>query len=132
MSRRLACLAAGGFGAIVLFEVALALGAPLGEAAMGGSHSGQLPSDLRVVSALGAAFWSLAALTVLSRGGFAFSPVPRRAARWGTWVLVVVLALGTVMNAASPSSWERFGWAPLVLALTVVCFRLARTEGTMR
>jgi hypothetical protein len=39
-----------------------------------------------------------------------------------------VLALGTVMNLASSSAWERFGWAPLILALAIVCLKVARTE----
>lgn len=126
--RRLAAVAAGGFLVVVAFEIALVLGAPLGAAAWGGNHTGRLPSDLRVASALSAAFWSLAALTVLSRGRFALSPVPFSASRWGTWALVGLLALGTFGNLASSSDWERFGWAPAVLALTLVCAKLARTK----
>ena len=52
--------------------------------------------------------------------------VPDVVARWGTWILVVVLAIGAVMNAASSSPWERYLWAPLALVLAVVCFFLAR------
>ena len=126
--RRLAAVAAGGFLLVVLFQVALALGAPLGAAAWGGGHSGQLSSDLRVASAFSAAFWSLATLTVLSRGRFELSPAPLSASRWGTWALVGLLAFGTVANLASSSNWERFGWAPAVLFLTLVCLKLARTE----
>jgi hypothetical protein len=48
--------------------------------------------------------------------------------RWGTWALVAVLTVGTLANLASSSNWERFGWAPLVLALAVTCLRLARTH----
>jgi len=129
---QLAVVAAGGFAVVVLFQLALALGAPLGAAAWGGEHSGQLPSNLRVASAFSATFWSLAALTVLARGRIALSPIPFSVSRWGTWALVGVLTVGTMANLASSSSWERFGWAPLVLALAVICFKLARTHWATR
>ena len=132
VAKRLAAVAAGGFLVVASFQVALALGAPFGAAAWGGERTGQLPSDLRVASAFQAGFWSLAALTVLARGRFERSPVPFSASRWGTWALVALLALGTVMNLASSSGWERFGWAPVILALTLVCTKLARTEAGQR
>ncbi|MCW2968390.1 MAG: hypothetical protein JWM71_2162, partial [Solirubrobacteraceae bacterium] len=125
--RRHAVSAASGFLAIVAFQLAIALGAPFGAAAWGGAHSGQLPGGLRTASAFGAAFWALAALTVLARGGVRPSLVPIEISRHGTWVLVGVLALGTAVNAASSSAWERFGWAPLNLALALLSLRLART-----
>jgi len=37
------------------------------------------------------------------------------------------LIAGTVTNAASSSSWERFGWAPFVPALAILSLRLARS-----
>jgi hypothetical protein len=43
-------------------------------------------------------------------------------------VLVGLLGIGAVANLASSSAWERFGWAPLILALAIVCAKLARTE----
>jgi hypothetical protein len=130
VGKRLAVAAAGGFLVLVFFQVAIVFGAPFGAAAWGGENTGQLPSDLRVASAFSSAFWSLAALTVLARGRFTASPVPFSASRWGTWALVGILAIGTLMNLASSSAWERFGWAPLVLALTVTCVKLARTDDT--
>ena len=53
-------------------------------------------------------------------------------ARPGMWALTALLAVGTVMNAASSSRWERFGWAPLVLGLTLVCLQLGRSEDKER
>jgi hypothetical protein len=69
-------MAAGGFAVIVVFELALAFGAPLGAAAWGGEHSGQLHADLHLASVVAAAFWTPLRLTVLSRGGVAASPAP--------------------------------------------------------
>jgi hypothetical protein len=126
--RQLAAAAAGGFAAVAGFQLSLAAGAPLGAAAWGGLHPGRLPSDLRVASAVAAVFWLLAALTALSRGGIARLPVPYAFSRWAVWALTALLAFGSVLNAASSSRWERYGWAPFVLALTLVCLRLARSR----
>ena len=111
--RTLASIAAGGFGFVVLFQLTIVLGAPVGPAAWGGGHSGQLPPNLRLASVFSALFWSAAAMTVLSRGGIARPAIPPRAAGIGTWALVVILAVGTLTNIASRSNWERYGWAPL-------------------
>jgi hypothetical protein len=123
--RTLAVVAAVGFVAIAAFQAALALGAPLGRAAWGGTRS-HLPLGLRVASGIAVVFWSLAAAIVLARSGVGATFVPSVVARWGTWILVVVLAVGAVMNAASSSPWERYLWAPLALVLAVVCFFVAR------
>lgn len=124
--RTAALLATVGFAAIAAFQVALALGAPLGWASWGGRHSGRLPAGFRVASAFAVVVWMLAALIVLARGGYELSPVPDAAARWGTWVLVGVMPLAALMNFASPSRWERFLWGPVALSLAVLCLLLAR------
>ncbi|MGH2526468.1 MAG: hypothetical protein ACRDG2_06945 [Actinomycetota bacterium] len=117
-------VAAVGFVGIAAFQAAIAAGAPLGRAAWGGTHV-RLPQRLRVASAGAVAFWIVAALVVLARAGFDASPVPFSASRWATWILVVLLAIGAVMNAASRSPWERFLWAPIALVLGVLCLALA-------
>jgi len=38
---------------------------------------------------------------------------------------VVLSALGTIVNLASSSPWERFGWAPFSAALAVLSFIVA-------
>jgi hypothetical protein len=124
--RRLAAAAATGFLIIASFQVALALGAPLGAAAFGGAIAGQLPQQLRIASAGAAVVWFLAALIVLARGGFAISPLPKAVSRWGTWMLVGLLALATLLNLASSSPWERFGWGPFSLGMLILCLALAR------
>lgn len=111
---------------ITIFQAALALGAPLGRAAWGGTRT-HLPRGLRIASAVATVFWALAALIVLGRAEFQISPIPDTVARWGTWVLVGVLLVGALMNFASSSPWERFLWGPLALVLAVLCFVLARS-----
>ena len=114
-----AALAAIGFGLLVLFQIAIALGAPLGPASWGGMHQGVLPTRLRTASAVAAAVWSLAALLILGRAGL--GPLTGGYLRVVSWVLVVILVIGALMNAASRSRWERYGWAPFTLALAAAC-----------
>lgn len=123
--RTLAVISAVGCVAVAVFQAALAFGAPLGRAAWGGTRS-HLPPGLRVASGIAVVFWSFAAAVVLARSGVSATFLPDVVARWGTWILVVVLAVGAVMNAASSSSWERYLWAPLALVLAVLCFFVAR------
>jgi hypothetical protein len=128
-SRMAAVLAAVGFLAIAAFQVALALGAPLGRASWGGRHDGRLPAGLRIASAFAVVVWMLASLIVLARSGYEFSPVPDAVARWGTWVLVGLMPVAALMNLASASRWERFLWGPVALILAVLCFLVARGPG---
>ncbi|MFS0701318.1 hypothetical protein AB6N24_15215 [Cellulomonas sp. 179-A 4D5 NHS] len=123
--RRLAVAAASGFALVTAFQVALAAGAPLGAAAWSGAHPGRLPDELRVASSVSAVVWLLAALVVLARGGVGVA-LPARVGRTGVRALVGLLGLGAVMNAASSSPWERYGWAPFVVVLLVLCVLLAR------
>lgn len=125
-ARGAATAAAVGFLAIAGFQAALALGAPLGRAAWGGTRT-HLPTSLRIASAVAVVFWVLAASVVLGRAEYQVSPIPEPVALWGTWILVGVLLLGALMNFASSSPWERFLWGPLALVLAVLCFVLARS-----
>jgi hypothetical protein len=55
-----AVLVAAGCAIVVAFQVALTLGAPLGAAALGGVNAGELPGELRVVTAGSAIVWCAA------------------------------------------------------------------------
>ena len=125
---RVAAVTAAGCLVVAAFQIALTLGAPLGAAALGGTISGPLPGNLRFVTALTALVWLFGALVVLARGGFTTSPLPRTVAMWGTWVLVGLLGVATLLNVASSSPWERFGWAPYSLTMLILCLTLARSR----
>jgi hypothetical protein len=118
--------AAVGFLVIAVFQVALALGAPLGRAAWGGAND-RLPTRLRIASGIAAVVWVLAGIIVLGRVGIEVLPLPSAVYRWGTWVLVGLLLLGALVNFASRSAWERFLWGPFALLLAVLCFLVARS-----
>jgi hypothetical protein len=127
VSRPQAALAAAvGFTGLAAFELALALGAPLGRAAMGGTHT-YLPPGLRIASGALTVFWALAALLILRRAGYRVPVFSARVARAGTWALAVLLTLGVLMNLASSSSWERYLQAPIAVVMAALCFRVARS-----
>jgi hypothetical protein len=123
-----AIFAAIGFLVIAAFQLALALGAPLGRAAWGGNHV-RLPGRLRFASAIAVVFWVLAAGVVLGRAGYDIVSLPEAVLEWGTWILVGLLVLGALMNFASRSPWERFLWGPFALILAVLTFLVARGPG---
>ncbi len=124
---RVAMVLAGGLLIVTAFQAALTFGAPLGAAAQGGTNAGQLPDDLRLVTGILTVVWLFAALLVLARGGHALVPLPEAVSRVGTWVLVGLLSLGALMNFASSSSWERYGWGPYTLVLLILGVVLARS-----
>ncbi|GAB4059252.1 hypothetical protein [Catellatospora paridis] len=121
-----AVAAATGMIVLALFQLALAAGAPWGRAAYGGFHTGTLPAGLRVASAVACAVWTFGALLALRQTGLGVTALPGGLAHWGVWVLAGLLALGTLMNLASSSPWERWFWGPYAFTLAALCFALAR------
>lgn len=123
--RRAAAVAATGFVAVSAFQALLAAGIPLGRAAWGGATA-ELPTTLRTASGFATVFWLTAAAVVLRHGGYHVRWIPERVAKTGTWALVGLLTAGALMNLASSSPWERFGWAPTTTALAALCLTVAR------
>ena len=124
---RVAVVLTGGLMVVVAFQAALTFGAPFGVAALGGANPGQLPTALRLVTGVAAVVWLFAVLVVLARGGHALVPFPEVLARVGLWVVVGFLGVGVLMNFASSSPWERFGWGPYTLIMFVLSVVLARS-----
>lgn len=116
-----ALVAAGLIGLLILFQIALALGAPWGEAAWGGGNKGQLPQKLRLASGISSLVLALAAWVILAAAGLTdSSPVPES---WLTplmWVLTAYFGLGALLNTISRSRLERI-WGPVSLVIAVCC-----------
>lgn len=106
---------------IAAFQVALALGAPLGDMAWGGRNKGILPTGLRMASAITGLFvYPLIALAILASAGLieaAWLPVTGPIAMW---FLAVLLGIGAVANLVSRSPRERY-WGPVAGAIAVCC-----------
>ena len=75
----LAVVAAVGFIVLAVFQVALALGAPLGEAAYGGTHT-DLPVALRITSAFAAIVYGFATASLLIPALYEFDVATGRTA----------------------------------------------------
>ena len=117
------------FGALTLgvvaFQLALAAGAPWGRLAMGGAFPGRLPPAMRAAAVVQALLWLVFAAVVGARAGLVL-PQWAAASRRLIWVVVGVLVVGAVLNALTPSPWERVLWLPVTLALLSCAVVVAR------
>ena len=108
---------------LTVFHLALALGAPAGAAAWGGSHPGVLPTRLRIASGLVAVFfYPVVAIELLDAAG-AIDIGGEVGSVW-IWVLAGLFTLGALANFASRSKIERV-WGPVSLVLAVCCLVIA-------
>jgi hypothetical protein len=103
---------------VVLFQIALAAGAPWGAFAMGGAFPGQFPPALRVTALIQAALLVGMATVVLARAGVIL-PGWSRVSRWLIWFVVAFSAVSFVLNLITPSTGERAIWAPVAFLLLV-------------
>jgi len=103
-------------GVVVLFQLALAAGAPWGEYAMGGRHPGRFPPGLRVGAVVQAAALATLAVLVLSHAAL-LVPELALAHGWTIWLVVGVSGLTAVLNVITPSRKERRLWAPVGVGL---------------
>jgi hypothetical protein len=110
---------------LIGFQVALAAGAPWGRAAWGGKHAGRLPRNLRIGSAVAVVVWAMVIVVLLDRAGMPIIELPDEVSYWATWLLVPVLVLGAIMNVASSSPYERFGWGPLAAVVALLALVIA-------
>ncbi len=103
---------------VILFQVALALGAPWGAYAMGGVSPGRFPPRLRVAALIQALLLGVAIAIVLARAGLAFPGL----ADWASvliWLVVALALVALVLNLASRSAGERRLWVPVAAVMLV-------------
>jgi hypothetical protein len=103
---------------VVLFQIALALGAPWGRYAMGGGVPGRFPPPLRLAAVVQALLIGLLAVAVMSAVGLVL-PELAVAFPWLAWVAVIVSTLAVILNAISRSAGERRIWVPVASVLLV-------------
>jgi hypothetical protein len=116
-------------GVVVLFQLALAAGAPWGAAAYGGrvaQDDGRLPTRYRVASAGTAVFLAGALWLILAAGAvISPTPLPERLLGVGVGALVGLFALNTVGNLAGRHPVERWGAGGITAVLTILCAVIA-------
>jgi hypothetical protein len=112
-------------GALVVFQLALALGAPYGAAAWGGRIPGVLPRKLRIASAVaGIVVYPLMAVVILAAAGLIGDDWLSIDPAVAMWILTGFFALGAIVNAVSRSAPERI-WAPVSAVLALCCALIA-------
>lgn len=111
---------------VVLFQIALAAGAPWGDLAWGGRFPGTLPTPMRAASAVSiVALLAFAAIVLIRARLFARSFYG--ASRRLIWIVVAYFAIGIVLNALTPSTAERAIWLPITILLGLCSIVVATT-----
>lgn len=109
---------------LLLFQLALAAGAPWGSLAMGGRFPGRFPPAMRIAALLQIAVYGLLGAVVLARAGLIL-PELFDVSRIAIWVVVCVMGLAVVLNLITPSKWERRLWAPVAFVMLAAALRVA-------
>ncbi len=109
---------------VVLFQLALALGAPWGEMAMGGKYPGRYPPWLRVAAFLQMGLLVFIALIVLIRAGVIFDAFIEFS-KSAIWFVVGLCVVAAILNTITPSKKERVLWAPVTIIMVVCAFVVA-------
>jgi len=125
-ARLAAWVFAGLTAIVVLFQLALAAGAPWGAYAMGGAFPGTFPTPMRIAAVVQAVFLCGVAAAILARAGV--GPRGWWSGRQLAWAVVVLTGVGVVLNLITPSGGERLVWAPVTILLFLCALRVAISE----
>ena len=115
--------------ATILFQLALALGAPWGNLAMGGRFPGRFPIGMRIAAIAQALILGFLALIVLARARI-YPSYLHEFSRTAIWGAIAITTISFIMNLITPSRLERAIWAPVALILTACGLIVAVQPGT--
>lgn len=108
----------------MLFQLAMALGAPWGEFAMGGKYPGKFPPKIRIAAIIQLLVLAFFGIIGMIRSGLILSSWFDFSSK-AIWFVVGFFALGTIMNLITPSKKERNLWAPITFFLLLSSLRMA-------
>jgi hypothetical protein len=111
-------------GITILFQFALASGAPWGEYSMGGRFKGRYPPKMRVAAVFNAAVLAFIGVIVLSRAGLIL-PGWSTFSRTAIWFVVGFAAISVILNSITKSVWERRIWLPVAAGMLITSLVLA-------
>ena len=111
---------------IVIFQLALALGAPWGEMAMGGKFPGRFPPKMRVAATMQMVLLLLVAIIVLVRAELLFGEY-FEISRSAVWFVVALFVVSSILNIITPSKKERMMGAPIAIILLFCSLIVARS-----
>ncbi len=108
---------------VIIFQLCLVIGLPWGAAAMGGKFPGKFPPKMRVVAIFISILLFFTIIITLARAElfflqlFTFSKI-------AIWFVVVLYAIGTIMNIITPSKIEKI-WIPVAAIQLITSFIIA-------
>ena len=105
---------------LIAFQVAIALGAPLGKYAYGGQNIGRLPNKLRITSVISVLILLAMQGHVLAQVGIFTPLLPADQGKIANYAIVAFFAIGTLVNLVSRSKAERNIWTPFGLVATML------------
>lgn len=103
--------------ATALFQIAIVLGAPLGEYSYGGRTPGKLPSRYRVSSVVSAALLTAISGHYLANLGLLSPLISTNLFDVVNWILVGFAALAALLNNITRSKKEKQLWGGVTLAI---------------
>jgi hypothetical protein len=111
---------------VVVFQLALMLGAPWGQLTLGGKYTGALPNHMRLVCLLTTVIFLAFVMVVLTRVGWIL-PQWFASSTQLIWAVVLYCFVGVIANALTPSRYERMLWLPAITALfaSSLCIAMA-------
>ena len=106
------------FTFIIVLNVLLFFGLPIGELTMGGQYK-VLPKKLRVIALFSLFVQIFALLIILQTGGFLPYWFSIQATKIISFIFAIYLSMNTFMNLFSKSKKEKFIMTPLSLILAI-------------
>lgn len=107
-------------GALSVFQLLLAFGAPFGRFAWGGQHR-VLPLATRLGSITSIVIYAVVAVVVTTRAELTSFNASDPVIEIATWIVAGYFFLGILMNLASRSTPERIVMTPLCAVMGVLC-----------
>jgi len=101
---------------VVVFQLALAVGAPWGEYTMGGQNKGRLPRSLRIGATVSAVIMLAQAEHYLAQEGVPPPLLDVSGSNVVNWIWFGFSIAGLTVNSISRSKKERNTWVPVLLA----------------
>jgi hypothetical protein len=109
---------------IVLFQLALVFGAPLGEYTMGGKFPGKLSVKMRIAAFIQIIILLLFASIVIAKAGISLKQY-YNIGRIGIWFVVAFFILGSIVNLSSPSRKEKLVMGPANIIAFIITLLIA-------
>jgi hypothetical protein len=118
-------------GGVAVFQLALALGAPYGDAVFGGrarTASGVLTGPFRALAVVQAVVLALVGWVLLARTELVGIPALGAGTLvWITWVILAFLVLNTAANFSAPHPIERWVMGSVTSVLSALTLVIALT-----